>query len=280
MVIQNKKDDNNTYELITPWLEEYKSASSEEKRTRLKALIVARMLPIVKRLAHTIARRSYDPIDDLVQAGSIGLLKAIERYSKDINDNFRIYAGYLIIGEMKHYLRDKLNTIKVPRYIQELTIRINAFTSSLTVEQLQELTNDDIAEVLHVPSYQIDYAYTAERRRSTISLDALYTMKTENLNYEEVIADAKCETSIDIEDVKLVLKDVIERLPQACRDVIHMYYTRDMSQKEIADELQITSSAVSRRLKKSFSILHHLISDSENNFLADFIDFDTDYEGA
>ena len=94
------------------------------------------MLPVIKRIAKTIARRSYDPIDDMIQAGSIGLLKAIDSYSQDVNDNFKIYAGYLIIGEMKHYLRDKLNTIRVPRHIQELTYRINSFTRALTFARI------------------------------------------------------------------------------------------------------------------------------------------------
>ena len=146
-MIENSNEQK-TYELITEWLKEYHSASSRYKRAKAKALIVTRMLPVIKKIAKTIARRSYDPIEDMVQAGSIGLLKAIDSYSKDINDNFKIYAGYLIIGEMKHYLRDKLNTIRVPRHIQELSFRINSFISTLTVEEVNELTNDDVAEAI------------------------------------------------------------------------------------------------------------------------------------
>ena len=112
------RSENKTYELVNSWLIEYKSTVDKYKKAKLKALIVTRMLPIIKRIARTIARRSYDPIEDMVQAGAIGLLKAIDSYSAERNDNFKIYAGYLIIGEMKHYLRDKLNTIRVPRHIQ------------------------------------------------------------------------------------------------------------------------------------------------------------------
>ena len=114
-----KVKDESTYELVEKWLAEYNRAKDKRTKSKMKALIVTRMIPIIKRIARTIARRSYDPIEDLAQAGSIGLLKAIESYSSHINDNFKIYAGYLIIGEMKHYLRDKLNTIRVPAHIQE-----------------------------------------------------------------------------------------------------------------------------------------------------------------
>lgn len=153
-----KSNEYRTYELITEWLKEYHSASDKYKKAKAKALIVTRMLPVIKRIAKTIARRSYDPIDDMIQAGSIGLLKAIDSYSQDVNDNFKIYAGYLIIGEMKHYLRDKLNTIRVPRHIQELTYRINSFTRALTFDELNELTNDDVAEALKVSPRAIDFA--------------------------------------------------------------------------------------------------------------------------
>lgn len=146
------------------------------------------MLPVIKRIAKTIARRSYDPIDDMIQAGSIGLLKAIDSYSQDVNDNFKIYAGYLIIGEMKHYLRDKLNTIRVPRHIQELTYRINSFTRALTFDELNELTNDDVAEALKVSPRAIDFALQADRRKSTLSLEDLYTADADNLGYEEILA--------------------------------------------------------------------------------------------
>ena len=123
---------NDTYQKISEWLEIYHTTTDKLKKARLKTYIVGNMIPVVKKLARTIARRATDPIEDLIQAGSIGLLKAIEYYSKEKNDNFRVYAGYFIIGEMKHYLRDKLDTIHVPRHIQELSIRIHNFTSNLT----------------------------------------------------------------------------------------------------------------------------------------------------
>lgn len=258
-----KKNEQHTYELISEWLEEYRLAQSESKRTRTKALIVARMLPIIRRIARTIARRSYDPIDDMVQAGSIGLLKAIDSYSKNLNDNFKIYAGYLIIGEMKHYLRDKLNTIRVPRHIQELSYRINTFTSTLTLEELNELTNDEVADVLNVSSRQVDYAMQANRRKSTISLEEIYNLKTDNLNYEEVLADSNFEETTDLEDAKIILKDIIQKLPEKYQELIHLYYNKDMSQREIAEHLKVTPMTVSRRLKKCFNLLYKMISEKD-----------------
>ena len=166
-----QEDNKQKEELVAEWLEEYQKADNDFQKAKAKTLIVSSMLPIVKRIARTIARRSYDPVEDLVQAGSIGLLKAIDSYSSSTNDRFKIYAGSLIIGEMKHYLRDKLNTIRVPRHIQELAYRINSFINTLTTEELNNLTSDFVAEALNITTEQVDMAFQAERRKHTFSLD-------------------------------------------------------------------------------------------------------------
>lgn len=256
--------DKQTYELITRWLEAYKISTDKYERAKLKALIVTRMLPIIKKIARTIARRSYDPIDDLVQAGSIGLLKAIESYSAEVNDNFKIYAGYLIIGEMKHYLRDKLNTIRVPGHIQELSYRINTFTNSLTYEQLNELTNDDVAEALKVTPKAVDYAMQADRRKSVVSLENIFS-DADSLSYEEVLsAHDDYKEASENEDDKIVLKDVIEKLPDEYRKLVEMYYYDDMNKKDIAEKLGMTQMRISRKMKKAFSMLYKMIADNSD----------------
>ena len=256
--------DKQTYELITRWLEASKISTDKYERAKLKALIVTRMLSIIKKIARTIARRSYDPIDDLVQAGSIGLLKAIESYSAEVNDNFKIYAGYLIIGEMKHYLRDKLNTIRVPRHIQELSYRINTFTNSLTYEQLNELTNDDVAEALKVTPKAVDYAMQADRRKSVVSLENIFS-DADSLSYEEVLsAHDDYKEASENEDDKIVLKDVIEKLPDEYRKLVEMYYYDDMNQKDIAEKLGMTQMRISRKMKKAFSMLYKMIADNSD----------------
>ena len=261
MMEQAKNNSESTYELVSEWLKDYKTTDNKYKKAKAKTLIVSRMLPIIRKIARTIARRSYDPIEDLVQPGSIGLLKAIDSYSNNVNDNFKIYAGYLIIGEIKHYLRDKLNTIRVPRHIQELSIRINNFTKTLTLDELNELTDDDVAEALNVSSSVINDVMQADRRKSIISLDDMYNSSDDNLSYEEVITGSDYKETLDLEDMKIILKDVIEKLPPESKKLVKMYYYEDMSQKEIAQKFNYTQMQISRRMKKAFSLLYHMIAD-------------------
>lgn len=251
------------YKNIAEWLEKYHSSDNEQERVRVKALIVTQMYTVVKHIAKTIARRAYDPVDDLTQAGFIGLLKAIDKYDKTKNDNFRVYAGYLIIGEMKHYLRDKLNTIRVPRHIQELSIRINNFTKTLTLEEVQSLTSDEVASALDVSPQAIDFALLAERRRTTISLEEVFKTNSGSLNYEELLAEENYSEKSDYEDARIIFEDVINKLPPEEKVLVDMYYKQDMSKKEIADALVLSPMVVSRKMKQAFDLIATLIVENK-----------------
>ncbi len=261
--MQDKQQEQMMYELIAEWLGNYRSATSESQKAKAKALIVSRMLPIVKRIARTIARRSYDPIEDLVQAGSIGLLKAIDSFSPEINDNFKYYAGSLIIGEIKHYIRDKMNAIKVPRHIQELSFRINSFISTLTADELNDLTNEYVADALNVSKKDVDFVMQADRRKNIVSLDEVYRADSNNLGYEEVISADNYKEKSELEDARLIIELVIVRLPKEYRKLVELYYYQDLSQKEISERMNISPMQVSRKLKKAFEMLHAMIADSQ-----------------
>lgn len=257
---------NEVYEKIAEWLEKYHSSVNAKKRAKYKTLIVSQMIPVVKNIAKTIARRATDPIEDMVQAGFIGLLKAIDNYSKNKNDNFRVYAGYFIIGEMKHYLRDKLNMIRVPRHIQELSIRINNFTRDLTLEEIQALTSDEVASALDISPSAVNCALQMDRRRSTLSLEDIYqSSNEEGLCYEELIAGQDYKERSEIEDAKIIFENVVDKLPPEERVVIDMYYKQDMSQKEIADALQLSQMHVSRKMKRAFSLMYRLVEEKQRD---------------
>ena len=261
--LQVDKDHTN-YDQIMKWLEQYKRAKNKTQKAKYKALIVTSMIPVIKRIARTIARRSYDPVEDMAQAGSMGLLKSIDAYEINSGVEFRIYAGRFIIGEMKHFLRDKMNTIRVPRHIQELVYRINTFTSALTPEELYDLTSTDVAMALNIPANTVDFALQADRRTSVISLEDVYNADSEDsLGFEEIISKDDYKETSDIEDAKLILSNIIGKLPEDCKKIVELYYYKDMNQKEIAEELKLTQMSVSRRMKKAFSLLYKMIADSE-----------------
>ena len=254
------------YEKITEWLTIYHSSNDKIMRERAKTYIVTQMYPVVRRIAKTIARRSTDPIEDMIQAGFIGLLKAVDKYNIEKNNNFRIYAGYLIIGEMKHYLRDKLNTIRVPRHIQELSVRINNFTKDLTDEEVNNITSEEIASALNTTTNAIETTLQVERRRTTISLEEVFDTSVGNLNYEEILTDDNYSEKSSYEDARIMFETVIEKLPPNQRIIIEMYYKKDMSVNDISNALNITKSSVSRRLKRACEKMADLIIKDKAEF--------------
>ena len=119
------------YDEVAQWLEEYRKLKTSPKKTQMQNLIAIACMPLVKKIAHTLARRSTDPIEDIIQVGSVGLLKAIRLYDAGVSKNFKSYAMYMITGEIRHYLRDKASMIKAPRAIQELAYRVHKLSAEL-----------------------------------------------------------------------------------------------------------------------------------------------------
>ena len=256
--------DKTMYEYIDDWLKDYREAKNEQERINARALIVTRMMPVVKRIARQIARRNYDPIDDFIQVGAVGLMKAINCYNPEKGSNFRSYAGAYIIGEIRHYIRDQLYAVRLPAHVQELSTRVNSFIANLTTQEFNDLTNEYVAQNLNLDKDNVDLIQIIDKRKYTLSLDVLHVKEVDRsqqsnlkLNYEKEKRKAK------LEDAKLIIQLVIVRLPKEYRKIVELYYERDYNRKEIAETLGISEMQVGRQLNKAFELLHEMIVDSQ-----------------
>ena len=164
---------------------------------------------------------------------------------------------------MKHFLRDKLNTIHVPRHIQELSIRIHGFIQTLTPEEVQKLTSEQVAQALDMPKKAIDFALQVERRKETLSLEDVFKNNNSHLNYEELLFDNNYEEKAKFEDARITFEKIIDRLPDDEKKLIDMYYKQDMSQKEIALALNLTQMCISRRLKQAFNLIAQMVIENK-----------------
>ena len=252
------------FEQVTEWLEEYQTISSEKKKEKLQNLIAITCLPLVKRIAHTLARRSTDPVEDIIQVGSLGLIKAIRLYNSKISRNFKSYATYLITGEIRHYLRDKASMIKAPRAIQELAYRVHKMTLEMIEELGERPTEAQIAKKMEMPVNKVQEAMDADRRKTTISLDQIiYQDDEEFSNWSDKIADLSYENVQSIWEDRMLLTESLENIEPELKDIVHMVYFKDMSQTEIANKMGISQMQVSRKLKKALGLLHDLIQEQQ-----------------
>ena len=243
-------EENLSFEDVNVWLEEYKSADNEKTKKKLKELIVLACMPIVKKVSYALARRSTDPVEDITQVGSLGLIKAIDLYNPEISKNFKSYATYLITGEIRHYLRDKITIIRAPREIKELSFRIHKLTLELTEKLGRTPTDKDIAEALQMPQEKVEECNTLDRRTTTISIDQMFGK----------IEDESQKQAFNSYENRMILDDAIKRLEPVEQQLVVLNYYDGLNQREIAEKLGMSQMQVSRKLKKALSKLFFIIS--------------------
>lgn len=258
--------DIDTYSQINEWLETYKSTEDIKQKKQLQNLIVVANMPLVKKLAYSLARRATDPIDDLVQVGAVGLIKAIEFYNSAIGKSFKTYATYLITGEIRHYLRDKASMIKAPREIQELAFRINTVIKQLMEQGFDSPSNEQIAEVMDLPITKVNDVIEVERRKSTLSLDQTVTsIEDESISLADKIPSGDYQEFLTAYEEKIMLSNAIKKLSPKLKKVIELNYYEDLNQREIAQRLNISQMQVSRNLKKALEEMYKIIT-VQNNY--------------
>ena len=254
-------------EEIENWLSQFKNTEDEKIRKQLKNLIVLYYLPLVKKIAYGLARRSTDPIEDIIQVGSLGLIKAVEQFDESYGASFKTYATYLITGEIRHYLRDKVAMIRAPRELQELSIRMHNLVEKLKGIFGRPPTELEIAQELQTSVIRVNEVFEVDRRKQFISLDQL---AFNNSDYDQSIADKLVDNKYQdyqkLLEERIMLYDAVEMLPDNLKEVIRLSYFEDLNQSEIAKHVGISQMQVSRRIKKATSELFKIIS-SQNRSL-------------
>ncbi len=257
--------------IFTPDLDQMLAqyAASEpgtRSRERLREHLVEAVMPYVKKIAGGLARRSSDPVEDITQVGSIGLMKALDKYNPSAGTSFKTYATYLITGEIRHYLRDKSSMIKAPRQMYELYYRVNQIIQRLSDELGRMPTDLEIAEELQCPVNKVTQAQEIDRRRQPISLDQFATQEgnSETVYIERLVDDRYYQFLLNQED-KITIDNALAKLKEEYRTVIVMTFFEDLSQTEIAQKLGISQMQVSRRLRKALDLMSQALSKSESS---------------
>ena len=243
----------------------FKNTKDEKKKRMLHLKIVEESMDLVKKIANTIALQSGIPNEDLIQVGSIGLIKAIEFFKPDKNAKFKTYASYFIRGEIKHYLRDKASMIKAPRELQELVFKISSAVKQLKGKGIEDPSEDQIADVIGIPVEKIHEVMEIELCKSTLSLDqAISSVDDDDLTLIDKIPSGDYQDFMNSYENKIMLAEAIKKLPPDLQKIIELSYYQDLNQREISEKLHISQMQVSRRLKKAISKMYQIIKKDEN----------------
>ncbi len=234
-------------------------ATSEERQRSCREELVSLHLPLVDHCARRFANRG-EPLDDLVQVGTIGLIKSVDRFDTDRGVEFSTYATPTIIGEIKRYFRDKGWAIRVPRRLQELRMSISAVTGELSQELGRSPTPREIGEKIGVSVEEVLEGIESANAYSTLSLDA-------SDNNDDGAGASMLDTlgmddeALDHVEIRESIKPLIEALPLREKKILMLRFFRGMTQSQIAAEIGVSQMHVSRLLNRTLEQLRRSLSE-------------------
>ncbi len=188
-------------------------------------------------------------LEDLYQIGSIGLLKAIDKFNLDYDVKFSTYAVPMITGEIKRFLRDD-GLIKVSRTLKELNFKAYGIREKAIKEQGREPTIEELAKELGVGKEEL-----VEALEATHEVESLYKPVYQHEGEEILLIDRVEKGEGEEEKIvdELVLHQLLERLEHSDRQLIYLRYFANMTQTEVGKLLEISQVQVSRMEKKILS---------------------------
>jgi RNA polymerase sigma-B factor len=216
---------------------------------KLRAALIERHLPLVTFMARKFADRG-EPLDDLIQVGTIGLIKAIDRFEISKGFEFSTFATPTIVGEIKRHFRDKTWAVRVPRRLQELGASVTKATTELTQKLDRSPTPKEIAKHLGTTVDEVAEALESNAAYSTVSLDVT---SDNSASIGETFG--ALDEALEGVEHRESLKPLLAQLDDREKRILQMRFFENLSQSQIATELGISQMHVSRILNK---VLSHL----------------------
>jgi RNA polymerase sigma-B factor len=220
---------------------------------RIRELLIERYLPLARRLAHRY-QHTDEPIEDLVQVASIGLLKAVDRFDCTRQVMFSSYAVPTILGELKRHFRDRTWSVRVPRDLQELALRVDQTVTRLSVGRRRSPSVGEIARTVGASEEQVLDALEAMGAYRASSLDAPRSTRDEEA---ESVVDAfgAEDLGFDRAEERATLEPLMRRISERERTVLRLRFAEDLTQAEIGERIGVSQMQVSRLIRQALTRL-------------------------
>ncbi|NEQ95726.1 MAG: RNA polymerase sigma factor SigF [Cyanothece sp. SIO2G6] len=224
--------------------------------TTLRNKIVQLNYGLVRKEAHHWINQCVESYEDLLQVGSLGLIRAIERFDMTKGHAFSSFAVPYIRGEIQHYLRDKGSTVRIPRRWQMLQRRATQKSREIQTLYNRQATDMELAEALEISLDEWQDVKLAYRNRSPLSLDApMHEEDNGATSLGDLLPDSQYRSFQLAQEDRIRLQQGLVKLEKRTQQVLEFVFFHDLTQKETAERLGISAVTVSRRLKKG---LHSL----------------------
>jgi RNA polymerase sigma-B factor len=236
----------------------------EEGDLRAREQLIEQYMSLVRALARRYSYRG-EQLEDLVQIGAIGLIKAIDRFDLERGVELTTYATPNIIGEIKRHFRDKGWSVRVPRGLQELNVQLSRLMEQLTVQLSRSPTIPELAKAAGVEEEQVLEALESGRAYTSLSLsvgsggggddddlDPLETLGTEEHQYE-------------VSEDRAVLAPGFKVLDERERKILQLRFFDGLTQSQIAQQVGISQMHVSRLIRRSLEKIRETIAEDEES---------------
>jgi RNA polymerase sigma-B factor len=224
-------------------LRAYRERGDDEARREL----IEQHMPLVRALARRYAGRG-EPLEDLVQVGSIGLIKAIDRFDVNRGVELTTYAIPTIVGELRRHFRDKSWALHVPRRLKELNLKLSRLMEDLTAQLGRSPTVAELAEAAGVEEEEVIDALESSHAYTSRSLSAL---SDEDSDLDPLQWLGAEEPAYDTAEDRHLLATGLAALDDRERRIVHLRFYEGLTQSQIAREVGISQMHVSRLLRRA-----------------------------
>lgn len=229
----------------------------DNRNPEIKNVLVGAYMDLVHSLARRFANRG-EPLDDLVQVASMGLLKAIDRFDPERNVQFTTYAVPTIIGELRRYFRDRSSAIRVPRGLRERSYMLNIAIQKFSQEKGRSPNVGEIAAELGISEEDVIEGLESNEATMIASLDT--TSEGSDLSLLDMMGGE--DKTLRLLDERLSLAGAMSNLDSREQNLLYLRFIEGLSQTEIADRLNISQMHVSRLLRRSLQSLRQNLTNS------------------
>jgi RNA polymerase sigma-B factor len=232
----------------------------EQGDLQAREQLIEQYMSLVRSLARRYSYRG-EQLEDLVQIGAIGLIKAIDRFDLNRGVELTTYATPNIIGEIKRHFRDKGWSVRVPRGLQELNVQLSRLVEQLTVQLSRSPTIPELAKAAGVTEEEVLEALESGRAYSSLSLSVGGGGDDDDLDPLESIGTE--EHQYEVSEDRAVLAPGFKVLDERERKILQLRFFEGLTQSQIAQQVGISQMHVSRLIRRSLEKIRETIDVDE-----------------